>query len=224
MKGKSDPKDRPMRRWNHATSAFIHVLIVSTICIYEAKQPQEAGIQAKKLSINTEYISIERNKKGYTSANNPSKEAISKKADTKYLTTNEKAAISLTDKKSVAEESNSEAPSKQVVERKEIKDSTEIQQDASSAGQGTIEKPVCKKCIKPKYPKRALRRGLEGATRVNLYVSKKGEVTSALVVKSSGVQSIDKAALEAAIKSKFFPQNKEGQITIEYILKMPEKS
>ena len=213
-----------MRRWHHATSALIHVLIVSTICIYQAKQPQEAGTPIKKLSIKTQYISIEKNNGGYKTNNIAKEKSKSKINEKKYVTSYKDANISIPNTKNAIEKPNLKKPIKQITENKVISRNTGSQEVASSSSQGEMAKPVCKKCIKPKYPRSALRKKLEGATRISLEISKEGRVTNATIVKSSGVASIDKAALKAANSSIFFPQDIPGKISIEYILKMPKKN
>ena len=213
-----------MRRWHHATSALIHVLIVSTICIYQAKQPQEAGTPIKKLSIKTQYISIEKNNGGYKTNNIAKEKSKSKIKEKKYVISYKDANISIPNTKNAIEKPNLKKPIKQITENKVISRNTGSQEMASSSSQGEMAKPVCKKCIKPKYPRSALRKKLEGATRISLEISKEGRVTNATIVKSSGVASIDKAALKAANGSIFFPQDIPGKISIEYILKMPKKN
>ena len=213
-----------MRRWHHATSALIHVLIVSTICIYQAKQPQEAGTPIKKLSIKTQYISIKKNNGGYKTNNITKEKSKSKIKEKKYVINYKDANISIPNTKNAIEKPNLKKPIKQITENKVISRNTGSQEVASSSSQGEMAKPVCKKCIKPKYPRSALRKKLEGATRISLEISKEGRVTNATIVKSSGVASIDKAALKAANSSIFFPKDIPGKISIEYILKMPKKN
>ena len=47
-----------------------------------------------------------------------------------------------------------------------------------------------------------------------------GSVEKAEIIISSGINLIDKAALEAAIKSKFYPIEDKSFINIEYDLKL----
>ena len=212
-----------MRRWHHATSALIHVLIVSAICIHEAKQPQEAGAPIKKLNIKTEYISIEKKDGGYKTKNIVIEKAKSETNERKYATSYKDANISIPSTKNKIEKPILKKPLKQLSENKVIAGNIESRQVESSSSQGEMAKPICKKCIKPKYPRSALRKKLEGVTRISLKISKEGRVTSATIVKSSGVESIDKVALKAANKSIFFPQDTPSKISIQYILKIPKK-
>ena len=86
--------------------------------------------------------------------------------------------------------------------------------------QGVTTKPTCKRCIKPKYPRTALRRNQQGYVLVELSVNTKGRVTQTIVLKSSGVKSIDIAVLKAAKKSTFVKQTKNTKFTVAYELKI----
>ena len=75
-------------------------------------------------------------------------------------------------------------------------------------------------CISPIYPKKALRKGLEGKTTVKVWVLKSGIVEKTEIIISSGIPSIDKAALEAAKKSTFNPLPFDSFLNIEYDLNL----
>ena len=81
-------------------------------------------------------------------------------------------------------------------------------------------KPACKRCIKPRYPRTALRKSQEGYVLVELTVNTSGRVTGVSVIKSSGITSIDNAALKAAKKSTFTQQSRSTRFTIAYDLKI----
>ena len=81
-------------------------------------------------------------------------------------------------------------------------------------------KITCLNCISPKYPRKALKKGLEGKPKVKVWILKSGNVEKAEIIISSGVISIDNAALEAAKKSKFYPIPFNSFINIEYDLKL----
>ena len=57
----------------------------------------------------------------------------------------------------------------------------------------------------PAYPERARRAGVEGRVTVRLHLSASGEVLTAQVAVSSGSDSLDAAALQAAQASRFTP-------------------
>ncbi len=57
----------------------------------------------------------------------------------------------------------------------------------------------------PDYPYEAKKRGIEGMTVVKMLIDTDGSVMDVKVLKSSGNQLLDEAALDAALKSKFKP-------------------
>ncbi len=89
----------------------------------------------------------------------------------------------------------------------------------SLKGKGTI-KITCLKCVLPIYPPIALRRGAEGTPTVKVWINKKGNVFKAELISFSGHESIDRAAIKAAINSTFYPLEEETSINIEYDLKI----
>ena len=89
----------------------------------------------------------------------------------------------------------------------------------SIKGKGNL-KITCLKCVLPKYPSKALKKGLEGKPIVKVWILIDGTVEKAEIIFSSGITSIDKAALEAAKKSSFFPLDEKSYINIEYNLKL----
>ena len=93
------------------------------------------------------------------------------------------------------------------------------QEAGSIKGKG-YQKVTCLKCVEPKYPARALRRGAEGKPFVKVWINTLGKVIKSELIKSSGNESIDKAALLAADKSLFYPIKKDTTLTIEYEAKL----
>jgi len=99
------------------------------------------------------------------------------------------------------------------------KKQNDIPEKGSVKGKSKIE-ITCLKCVSPKYPTRALRRGAEGKPLVKVWINKFGKVTKSELINSSGNESIDKAALLAADKSTFYPLKTETTLKIEYELKI----
>ena len=89
----------------------------------------------------------------------------------------------------------------------------------SVKGKGKL-KITCLNCVSPKYPRKALKKGLEGKPTVKVWILMNGNVEKAEIIISSGISLIDKAALEAAEKSKFYPIPYKSFINIEYDLKL----
>jgi len=102
---------------------------------------------------------------------------------------------------------------------KSQRDENNIPEKGSVKGNSKIE-ITCLKCVSPKYPTKALRRGVEGKPLVKVWINRLGNVTKSELIKSSGNESIDKAALIAADKSKFYPIKIETTLKIEYDLKI----
>ena len=102
---------------------------------------------------------------------------------------------------------------------KSNKEENNIPEKGSVKGKSKIE-ITCLRCVSPKYPTRALRRGAEGKPLVKVWINKLGKVTRSELIKSSGNDSIDKAALLAANKSTFYPITIDTTLKIEYELKI----
>lgn len=62
----------------------------------------------------------------------------------------------------------------------------------------------------PRYPRRAQRRGIEGKVLVAISISRDGSAFDAKIMKSSGHDVLDNAALKAAMEWKFSPAIVDG--------------
>ena len=118
---------------------------------------------------------------------------------------------------------NNISPSKNLLTNKERGsegnlNSNEVEK-GSIKGKG-IEKITCLSCLKPRYPKLALKRGYEGILKLKILISKNGEVGDIKIIKSSGYKILDQSGIDAAKNSKFFPLKKERMLNIEYKLKL----
>ena len=89
----------------------------------------------------------------------------------------------------------------------------------SIKGKGKL-KITCLKCITPNYPESALRKGSEGKPIIKVWILTNGTVEKALILRSSGISSIDNAALKAAKESVFYPIEYNVTFKIEYNLKL----
>jgi TonB family protein len=63
----------------------------------------------------------------------------------------------------------------------------------------------------PNYPIGAMQRGQEGWVMVSFVISAEGEVREAMIEDSSGVESIERAALEAVSRWRYVPATENGQ-------------
>ena len=89
----------------------------------------------------------------------------------------------------------------------------------SIKGKGKL-KITCLKCITPDYPESALRKGSEGKPLIKVWILTNGTVEKASILRTSGISSIDNAALKAAMESVFYPIEYKVTFKIEYDLKL----
>ena len=141
------------------------------------------------------------------------KEEISKEDDTLNI----KEASEVKKKKNYITPSKNSSVNKEIGSEGKL-NSNEVEK-GSIKGKG-VEKITCLSCLKPKYPKIALKRGYEGILKLKILISKNGEVSDIKVIKSSGYIILDKSGIDAAKKSRFYPLKKERTINIEYNLKL----
>ena len=71
--------------------------------------------------------------------------------------------------------------------------------------------PVPLKPIRPKYPKVAKEKGIEGTVVVQVYVNEKGRVTETVILKGIPDSGLDEAAIKAIEKVKFRPAKAKGK-------------
>ena len=89
----------------------------------------------------------------------------------------------------------------------------------SIQGKG-FQKVTCLNCVEPKYPKLAIKRGYEGVLKLEILILKSGIVKEVFIRESTGFEILDKAGVNAAFKSKFYPLTKKTNLNIEYTLKL----
>ena len=83
-----------------------------------------------------------------------------------------------------------------------------------------VEKITCLKCLEPRYPKLAIKKGYEGTLKLKITISKNGSVKDVLIKESTGYNVLDKSGIDAAKNSKFYPLSKETKLDIEYRLEL----
>ena len=89
----------------------------------------------------------------------------------------------------------------------------------SIKGKG-YQKVTCLNCVEPKYPKLAIKRGYEGVLKLEILILKSGIVKEVFIRESTGFEILDKAGVNAALKSKFYPLTKKTNLNIEYTLSL----
>ena len=92
-------------------------------------------------------------------------------------------------------------------------------ESGSIQGKG-YQKVTCLNCVEPKYPKLAIKRGYEGVLKLEILILKSGIVKEVFIRESTGFEILDKAGVNAAFKSKFYPLTKKTNLNIEYTLKL----
>ena len=75
-------------------------------------------------------------------------------------------------------------------------------------------------CLKPKYLKEALMRGITGSTSIKIFINKDGTISDAIIQNSSGYLYLDNAALDTARGSTFNLIERDGDILIKYEMKL----
>ena len=83
-----------------------------------------------------------------------------------------------------------------------------------------VEKITCLKCLEPKYPKLAIKKGYEGTLKLKITIMKNGLVKDVSIKESTGYNILDKSGIYAAKNSKFYPLSKETNLDIEYKLEL----
>ena len=78
------------------------------------------------------------------------------------------------------------------------------------------ERIICLLCVKPEYPKLAIKAGYEGILIIKIWIAKNGEVTNAKIIKSTGFKIFDDLGLNAAKKYKFYPLKSQRTVNIKY--------
>jgi periplasmic protein TonB len=82
----------------------------------------------------------------------------------------------------------------------------------------------------PVYPRQAIRRGQEGTTTIHAKISSEGTVQQIKLFRSSGVSSLDQAAMAAVRKWEFEPATRKGlsvdawvEVPVNFVLKQSSR-
>ena len=89
----------------------------------------------------------------------------------------------------------------------------------SIKGKG-YQKVTCLNCVEPKYPKLAIKRGYEGVLKLEILILKSGIVKEVFIRESTGFEILDKAGVNAALNSTFYPLSRRTNLKIEYTLRL----
>ena len=190
--------------------------------IVDIKSPIIKGdsINESKKTNNKKISNTENNFK--QKSKEKSEEKLDKKIDDKKIedykkeTVNKKVEESSL-KKITSQQSQLENENKIRGIEKGIKSNTT--EAGSIKGKG-YQKVTCLNCVEPKYPKLAIKRGYEGVLKLEILILKSGIVKEVFIRESTGFEILDKAGVNAAFKSKFYPLTKKTNLNIEYTLKL----
>ncbi len=75
----------------------------------------------------------------------------------------------------------------------------------AASGEARLRPPEFVRRVEPAYPRSARLAGVEGVVRLRLALDAEGRLVAAAVAESSGSESLDRAALEAARDSRYAP-------------------
>jgi TonB family protein len=81
----------------------------------------------------------------------------------------------------------------------------------SPDGQARVRRPELLMLVPPIYPKDAEKKKIQGTVNLRIHVTTLGTVDQVEIINSSGLESMDKAAVKAAQKTRFRPAIKDGQ-------------
>ena len=217
-----------MRGYNYVASVALHVAFIALVSAFSHEITAEQGKEAQITEIEIEFISnklsisksIPEEKRKSITKSSEEMQKVSNKKEDEDITVKKPAnstpaskAITKNNGSNVKKEEHMTTNSMNTPAINESKNNTTILR-------GVNTKPACKRCIKPKYPRTALRRNQQGYVLVELSVNTKGRVTKTIILKSSGINSIDNAVLKAARQSIFIKQKENTNFTVAYELKI----
>jgi len=87
----------------------------------------------------------------------------------------------------------------------------------SPTGRARVRKPELMMLVPPVYPRDAEKKKIEGSVKLRIHVTTTGTVDAVQIVTSSGLKSMDDAAVKAAKKTRFRPGIKDGRRTPMWI-------
>ena len=194
---------------------FIPIELINTDSFAGSGESLIKEIKKDKLKLKKEILESKKEEKIKES----DEKEIQELKKEKQINESIKKEINKIKKESINPNSSDKTQVKTKRGNKSNKEENDIPEKGSVKGKSRIQ-ITCLSCVSPKYPTRALRRGAEGKPLVKVWINKLGKVTKTQLMKSSGNDSIDQAALLAANKSTFYPIPIETTLKIEYELKI----
>ena len=84
-------------------------------------------------------------------------------------------------------------------------------QGTGTAGKGSSRRPELLMLVPPVYPKDAQKKGIEGTVDLRVLVTEQGTVDKVEITSSSGHSDMDRAAVDAAKRTRFRPAIRNGE-------------
>ncbi len=194
---------------------FIPIELINNDSIAGAGESLNKEIKKDKLKIKKEILESKKEER----INESNKKEIFESKKEERINESDKNDKNKIEKNKINTKSSDQTQVKTKLGNNSSKKENNVPEKGSVKGKSKIE-ITCLKCVSPKYPTRALRRGAEGKPLVKVWINKLGKVIKSELIKSSGNDSIDKAALLAANKSTFYPIKIDTTLKIEYELKI----
>ena len=194
---------------------FIPIELINNDSIAGAGESLNKEIKKDKLKIKKEILESKKEER----INESNKKEIFESKKEERINESDKNDKNKIEKNKINTKSSDQTQVKTKLGNNSSKKENNVPEKGSVKGKSNIE-ITCLKCVSPKYPTRALRRGAEGKPLVKVWINKLGKVIKSELIKSSGNDSIDKAALLAANKSTFYPIKIDTTLKIEYELKI----
>ena len=217
-----------MRGYNYVTSVALHVAFFALISLFGHEIIVEQGQEAQITEIEIEFISKklsisksipEQKRKRITKSGKNMQKVSNQKKDEDIIV--KKPGNSTPISKAITKNNHDNVQKEELIATNSMNTlAMNESKNDSTILRGVNIKPACKRCIKPKYPRTALRRNQQGYVLVELSVNIEGRVTKTVILKSSGINIIDNAVLKAAKQSIFVKQKENTNFTVAYELKI----
>ncbi|NCY24958.1 MAG: energy transducer TonB [Alphaproteobacteria bacterium] len=122
-----------------------------------------------------------------------------------------------------AQKQPKQEPTKKLAERaSKLNPTAGLQSPDAKETQSAITEPVFNAAYlnnpAPAYPALARNRGIEGRTMLRVAVSEKGEARDVAVLRSSGSEVLDGAALDAVKRWRFVPAKRGGEVVEAHVI------
>ena len=217
-----------MRAYSYVASVALHVAFIALSSVFKYEIAVERGEEVQITEIEIEFISNklsisksipEEKRKSITKSSEEIQKVSNQKENEDIIVKKPRNSTPIS--KAITKNNDDNVQKEETIATNSMNPlaMNESKNDSTTL-RGINTKPACKRCIKPKYPRTALRRNQQGYVLVELSVNTEGRVTKTTILKSSGINSIDNAVLKAARQSIFVKQKENTNFTVAYELKI----